>query len=186
MKTLHRSLATALCITLSGTFFAGASAAQAYTVPSNNLSHSLAYEDPEVSMLLDQMATEFEAQYQADPVAFDQAITGLNRSFSSQTRLGMVSPNASWESYAQCVGHNIAIAFGLDILKQAVNKPVIDALKSRQWRVASSIIHTNLSRILGAKGASIVIKKIANKFLPGGLPGQIIWIAGKCGVKEFI
>ena len=177
MKTLHRSLATALCITLSGTFFAGASAAQAYAVPSNNLSHSLAYEDPEVSMLLDQMATEFEAQYQADPVAFDQAITGLNRSFSSQTRLGMVSPNASWESYAQCVGHN---------MKQAVNKPVIDALKSRQWRVASSIIHTNLSRILGAKGASIVIKKIANKFLPGGLPGQIIWIAGKCGVKEFI
>lgn len=69
-------------------------------------------------------------------------------------------------------------------MKKAVSKPVLDALKSRQWRVTSSIIHTNLSRIPAVKGASLVIKKRANKLLPAGLPGQIVWIAGKCGVKE--
>lgn len=186
MKAPYRGLATTLCIAISATLFAGTAVTPVYANSTSAMSQGLAYEDAEVSALLDQMAAEFEAQYQNDPVSFDQALAGLDRSFSAQPTLGVVAPNASWESYARCVGNGIAVAFGLDILKRAVNKPVIDALKSRQWRVASSIIHTNLSRILGAKGASLVIKKMENKLLPGGLPGQIVWIAAKCGVKEFI
>ncbi len=143
--------------------------------------------------MLNQMASEFESQYLQNPESFDRVLDNLSKSFSGQSSLQSVfsydrglTPYASWENYAKCVGNGVAAAFGIDILKRAINKPVVDALKSRQWRVASSIIHSNLKRILGSKGASLVIKKIANKALPGGLPGQIVWIAGKCGVKEFI
>lgn len=169
--------------------------AYANTLPASNSTDIYVSQgiDTETAALLDKMAAEFEREYNYNPAAFDATIAKLGSSLSAQPTLdqfspksAVIAPYASWDSYARCVGEGIAAAFAIDVLKQAINKPVIDALKSRQWRVASSIIHTNLSRILGSKGASFVIKKIASKALPGGLPGQLIWIAAKCGVKEFI
>lgn len=90
----------------------------------------------------------------------------------------------SWDSFANCVGEGLAKSFGVDALKRAFNDEVRAALKSRQWKVASAIMHKNLEKIVGKKMASKIIKKIAGKALPGGLPGQIAWQTGKCGIKE--
>ncbi|MGL5406323.1 MAG: hypothetical protein ACRDAX_05990 [Propionibacteriaceae bacterium] len=149
-------------------------------------------DDRTVEILLSRMASEFEITYNQNPQAFEEMLLKLSQPKSHQplnkniANENSVEPLASWESFSNCVGDGLSQAFAIDILKQAINKEVVDALKSRQWRVASSIIHKNLSKLVGSKGASFIIKKIANKALPGGLPGQLAWIAGKCGVKEFI
>lgn len=134
-------------------------------------------DDAETITLLNQMSEEFEAygeqgEYDALPL-YDNAATLPDQA----TPYG-------WKEFANCVGSGIARAYGLDVLKQAFNHEVRQALKSRQWKVASAIMHRNLKRILGKKGASWVIKKIAHKALPGGLAGQIAWQVGKCGFKE--
>lgn len=89
-----------------------------------------------------------------------------------------------WNSFASCVGTRLAKSFGIDALKRAFNSQVRSALKSHKWKVASSILYRNLTRILGKNGASKAIKKIASKALPGGLPGQIAWNVVRCGFKE--
>ncbi|MBP3223555.1 MAG: hypothetical protein J6M18_06495 [Actinomycetaceae bacterium] len=90
----------------------------------------------------------------------------------------------SWNSFANCIANKIANIFGMDILKRAFNQQVRTALKSRQWKVASSIIHKNITKIVGKKAASFLVIQIAKKALPGGLPGQIAFAAGKCAIKE--
>lgn len=90
----------------------------------------------------------------------------------------------SWGTFANCIGNGLAKSYGLDVLKRAFNQEVRKALKSLKWKVASSVMHRNLKKFLGKKVASYVIKVIASKALPGGLPGQIAFQAGKCAIKE--
>lgn len=134
-------------------------------------------DDPETVYLLNQMSEEFAKL--GNKGAYDGLIVGSD----VQTNPGTIT-TYSWSSFASCVGEGLAKTFGLDILKRAFNSQVRNALKSHQWKVASSIMHRNLTKILGKNGASFVIKKIAAKALPGGLPGQIAWQVGKCGLNE--
>ncbi|QPK81167.1 hypothetical protein G7Y41_09045 [Schaalia sp. ZJ405] len=130
--------------------------------------------DPETVYLLNQISEGFKEQGEK---GFYQELVVSNPS------PGEITPQ-SWSTFASCVGNGLAASFGIDILKRAFNHEVRNALKSRQWKVASSIIFRNLNKYLGKKAAQIIIKKIAAKVLPGGLPGQIAWLVAKCGVKE--
>lgn len=148
-----------------------------YPTPSENDVLLYGTNDPETVYLLNKMSQDF-AKYGEQGVY-------------NNLEIGTDVPNApglittqSWNSFATCVGNGLAKSFGLDVLKRAFNSEVRSALKSHKWKVASSIMHRNLTKILGKKGASFVIKKIASKALPGGLPGQIAWQVGKCGLKE--
>ncbi|USR79945.1 hypothetical protein [Arcanobacterium pinnipediorum] len=125
-------------------------------------------DDPETVYLLNQMSEDF-AKF-GDKGAYDSLIVGSD----APIRPGTITTQ-DWNSFASCVGSGLAQSFGLDVLKRAFDSQVRNALKSHQWKVASSIMHRNLTRLLGKKGASFVIKKIAAKALPGGLPGQIAW-----------
>lgn len=110
----------------------------------------------EMIALLNEMAEGFE-QYGEQGYYDDIQIQGCIEENSS----GISTRN--WNTFANCVGNGIAKSFGLDVLKKAFNKEVRQALKSRKWKVASSIMHRNLKKILGKKAASFVIKKLQRK-----------------------
>lgn len=153
------------------------SATAVYPTPSDEDISLYGTDDPETVYLLNQMSEEFEKY--GEKGFYEELIVGTDY----QPKPGMVT-TLGWDSFASCVGNGLARSFGLDILKRAFNHEVRSALKSRQWKVASAIMHRNISKYLGKKAASIIIKKIASKALPGGLPGQIAWQVGKCGFKE--
>lgn len=180
-------LAASLTIGVSGSAIAAKSepsttkgvesAVVSYPTPSKEDIAFYGTDDPETVYLLNQMSAEF-AHYGANGY-YDDLLVGSD----TDLRPGVITTR-SWNSFANCVGNGLAKSFGLDVLKRAFNSEVRSALKSHKWKVASSIMHRNLTKILGKKGASFVIKKIASKALPGGLPGQIAWQVGKCGFKE--
>lgn len=149
------------------------------TYPTPSESDVLLYgtSDPETVYLLNKMSEDFDKY--GDQGAYNDLEIGTD----ALNVPGLITTQ-SWNSFASCVGNGLAKSFGLDVLKRAFNSKVRSALKSRQWKVASSIMHRNLTKILGKKGASFVIKKIASKALPGGVPGQIAWQVGKCAIKE--
>lgn len=140
-----------------------------YSPPSQEDSSFYGTDDLETIALLKEMEKGFE--FYGNEGAYDDLVIP-----AIQTR--------SWGTFANCVGNGLAKSFGLDVLKRAFNQEVRKALKSRQWKVASSVMHRNLKKFLGKKVASYVIKLIASKALPGGLPGQIAFQAGKCAIKE--
>lgn len=140
-----------------------------YSPPSQEDSSFYGTDDLETIALLKEMEKGFE--FYGNEGAYDDLVIP-----AIQTR--------SWGTFANCVGNGLAKSFGLDVLKRAFNQEVRKALKSRQWKVASSVMHRNLKKFLGKKVASYVIKLIASKELPGGLPGQIAFQAGKCAIKE--
>ncbi|MBW3084916.1 hypothetical protein KEM60_01106 [Austwickia sp. TVS 96-490-7B] len=110
--------------------------------------------------------------------------TSLGEIYNQGERRAATHPGYSLATFRQCVSTGVAQAFGIELLKQAFNDEVVKALKSRAWKVASAIIFKNLETKIGKKGAQLVIKKIASKALPGGLPAQLALIGGKCGTKE--
>ena len=57
------------------------------------------------------------------------------------------------------------------------------ALKSRQWKVASSIAF-NILKKASPKLASFLIKKAAGSLLPGGAIGILAFSAGQCALGE--
>lgn len=140
-----------------------------YLFPSQEDISFYGTDDLETIALLKEMEKGFE--FYGNEGAYDDLVIP-----AIQTR--------SWGTFANCVGNGLAKSFGLDVLKRAFNQEVRKALKSRQWKVASSVMHRNLKKFLGKKVASYVIKLIASKALPGGLPGQIAFQAGKCAIKE--
>lgn len=125
-------------------------------------------DDAEIVAMLNEMASQFK--YYSTNGSYDDLISAME--------------DRGWSSYLNCVAKGVARSFGLDILKEVFTDEVRGLLKSRQWKVVSSVIHRNLSKKLGKKGASWVIKKMATKFLPGGLPGTIAFQAAVCGLKE--
>ncbi|MGQ5521581.1 hypothetical protein ACULLB_18090 (plasmid) [Enterococcus gallinarum] len=68
---------------------------------------------------------------------------------------------------------------GLDIAKQVFSPEVKRLLASKAWKKASEVIVRTLGKKVGAK----VLQKMIGKMVPGGIPAQIIFSAGKCGIK---
>ena len=92
----------------------------------------------------------------------------------------------SINSFGKCLVGSLGSAVGVDIIKRAYTKPVKTALKSHHWKKASSILFTNLKKVLGKKASKLLIKKIAHVALPGGLPAKFAFIVAVCGVKEIV
>ncbi|WP_406714973.1 hypothetical protein [Trueperella pyogenes] len=146
-----------------------------YPVPSANDVLLYGTSDPETVCLLNKMSEDF-AKY-GDQGAYSDLEIGTD-----VLNVPSLITTQSWNSFTTCVGSGLAKSFGLDVLKRAFDSEVRSALKSHKWKVASSIMHRNLTEILGKKGTSLIIKKIASKALPEGLPGQVAWQVGKCGL----
>ncbi|MFR0814508.1 MAG: hypothetical protein ACLSIL_08625 [Enterococcus casseliflavus] len=71
---------------------------------------------------------------------------------------------------------------GLDIAKQIFTPQVKNLIASKAWKKASEVIIKTLGKKLG----TAALKKILGKLVPGGIPAQIIFSAGKCGIKAVI
>lgn len=144
-------------------------------------------ESDEFLMILNEDDEELLESVEALAEAFEEAEANYDGELyadPSDEVQSVLYSTIGWKSFNKCVANGAANVFGLDILKRAINKKVVKALKSRQYKKATSIIHTNISKIAGKKYASKVIKFMARKLLPGGLPAQLSWVLGKCGLKQ--
>lgn len=77
----------------------------------------------------------------------------------------------------------LGIADAKAIIKAFAEPKVRKALKSRQWKVASSIAF-NILKKTSPKIASFLIKKAAHSVLPGGAVGALVIAVGACALGE--
>lgn len=101
-----------------------------------------------------------------------------------EQQLEQNAKNSENRDFVKCMKNGLRNAVGLDILKRAYTKEVRKYLKSKAWKKASSILFRNIKRVAGKKAGQFLVKKLAGKLLPGGVPAQLAWIAGKCAVKN--
>lgn len=87
------------------------------------------------------------------------------------------------EHFAKCLAKKIGIADVKEIIKAFAEPKVRKALKSKQWKKASSIAF-NILKKTSPKIASFIIKKAANSVLPGGVVGMLALAAGQCALGE--
>lgn len=87
------------------------------------------------------------------------------------------------EHFAQRLAKKIGIADVKEIIKAFAEPKVRSALKSKQWKKASSIAF-NILKKTSPKIASFIIKKAANSLLPGGVVGMLALAAGQCALGE--
>lgn len=74
---------------------------------------------------------------------------------------------------------------GKELIKIFAEPKIRKALKSKQWKKASSIAF-NLLKKSSPEIAKFIIKKAANALLPGGLITFSAFPIAKCAVKELI
>ena len=108
---------------------------------------------------------------------------------NSSTRLvyggqvGVAALSWDWNSFGNCVAKELGIKAAVEFAKVFAEPRVRKALKSKQWRKASSIAYERLKKI-SPKVAKLIIKKAANSVLPGGIVTVIAIPVGKCAIKE--
>lgn len=118
-------------------------------------------------------------------ITLDEILARMEEQISEAPPTDMASVMWDWNRFGNCVAKELGVATAKEIIK-AFNEPrVRRALKSRQWRVASSIFFETVKKV-SPKLARFLIKKAANSLLPGGVVGIIVVAVAKCGVKEVI
>ena len=88
-----------------------------------------------------------------------------------------------WNHFGSCMAKKLGIADAKAIIKAFAEPKVRKALKSRQWKVASSIAF-NILKKTSPKIASFLIKKAAHSVLPGGAVGALAIAVGACALGE--
>ena len=175
------SLLGVLLVGLSTFVYAGISV---YAVEENDET----YEDFEQE-LIDQYAADLQFIYERAAVVdqngeieqIDLSVLreqyGNNEFFDYlQSNFG---PYQSRSNFGECMKSEFAKMIGLDIAKQVFSPEVKRLLASKAWKKASEVIVRTLGKKVGAK----VLQKMIGKMVPGGIPAQIIFSAGKCGIK---
>ncbi|WP_213355666.1 hypothetical protein [Enterococcus casseliflavus] len=100
----------------------------------------------------------------------------LERDFCQQ------QPQLRKANFVDCMKKEFEKIVGLDIAKQIFTPQVKNLIASKAWKKASEVIIKTLGKKLG----TAALKKILGKLVPGGIPAQIIFSAGKCGIKAVI
>ncbi|HGW6192719.1 hypothetical protein [Enterococcus faecalis] len=85
-------------------------------------------------------------------------------------------------NFVECMKTEFQKIIGLDIAKQIFSPEVKKLLASKAWKKASEVIVRTLGKKLGKKA----LQKIVSKMIPGGIPAQIVFSAGKCGIKAIL
>ncbi|PCC29629.1 hypothetical protein CIK76_04325 [Glutamicibacter sp. BW80] len=98
-------------------------------------------------------------------------------------QIGRAAVSWDWNSFGSCVAKEMGIKAAVELAKVFAEPKVRKALKSKQWRKASSIAYERLKKI-SPKVAKLIIKKAANSVLPGGIVTVIAIPVGKCAIKE--
>lgn len=88
-----------------------------------------------------------------------------------------------WNHFGNCMSKKLGIADAKAIIKAFAEPKVRKALKSRQWKVASSIAF-NILKKTSPKIASFLIKKAAHSVLPGGAVGALVIAVGACALGD--
>ncbi|MBD8020476.1 hypothetical protein [Brevibacterium gallinarum] len=89
----------------------------------------------------------------------------------------------NWNSFANCTANGLGVKAAQEIVKAFAEPKVRKALKSKQYKKASSIAF-NILKKTSPKIASFIIKRAANAALPGGVVTFFSIPVGKCAVKE--
>lgn len=95
---------------------------------------------------------------------------------------GQQQPQLRKANFVDCTKKEFEKIVGLDIAKQIFTPQVKQLIASKAWKKASEVIIKTLGKKLG----TAALKKILGKLVPGGIPAQIIFSAGKCGIKAVI
>lgn len=82
-------------------------------------------------------------------------------------------------NFGECMKSEFQKIIGLDLAKQVFSPQVKQLLAKKAWKKASEIIVRTLGQKVGRKALGMLIKKM----VPGGIPAQIVFSAGKCGIK---
>jgi|GEM_PF-1037275 len=82
-------------------------------------------------------------------------------------------------NFGECMKSEFQKIIGLDLAKQVFSPQVKQLLAKKAWKKASEIIVRTLGQKIGRKALGMLIKKM----VPGGIPAQIVFSAGKCGIK---
>lgn len=88
-----------------------------------------------------------------------------------------------WNHFGRCMAKKLGIADAKAIIKAFAEPKVRKALKSRKWKVASSIAF-NILKKTSPKIASFLIKQAARQVLPGGAVGALAVAVGACALGE--
>lgn len=112
-------------------------------------------------------------------------LAGLSRSAYRRPLKGDTSadPDRALRDWLRAWAKKLGIADAKAIIKAFAEPKVRKALKSRQWKVASSIAF-NILKKTSPKIASFLIKKAAHSVLPGGAVGALAVAVGACALGE--
>lgn len=123
---------------------------------------------------------------------FDMLFEALDGGHTNQTALVAAATSRSpaavtpqWDNshFGKCLAKKIGIADIKAIIKAFAEPKVRKALKSKQWKKASSIAF-NILKKTSPKIAKFLIKKAAHSVLPGGVVGVLALAAGQCALGE--
>lgn len=117
--------------------------------------------------------------------AVEDDLTATSGRMSTDGQIGVAAASWNWNSFGNCVAKEMGIKAAVELAKVFAEPQVRKALKSKQWRKASSIAYERLKKI-SPKVAKLIIKKAANSVLPGGIVMVIAIPVGKCAIKELL
>lgn len=127
------------------------------------------------------------------PFDFDKLFAALDEGASDQkalTQAAVATPQSAavamkWNTdhFVKCLAKKIGIADVKQIIKAFAEPKVRKALKSKQYKKASSIAF-NILKKTSPKIAKFLIKKAARSVLPGGAVGMLAMAAGQCALGE--
>lgn len=89
----------------------------------------------------------------------------------------------NWTSFGKCTAKELGVKVAQEIVKAFAEPKVRKALKSKQYKKASSIAF-NILKKTSPKIAKFIIKRAANAALPGGVVTFFAIPIGKCAIKE--
>lgn len=145
------------------------------------------YSQEEYDKAVDNLAIAFQEQYdstvKSNPNLTEEDIVKSILLFTFSDESHSINKR-SLDSFGQCMMQKLGISELKNIAKQVFNKQVVQALKSKAWKKASSIIANAITKYAGKKMASWAIKKIAHYFLPGTGWFSLGVAVGQCGLGE--